>query len=65
LTINKKLPEVHHCIASLNAETGGPAVSVSRLCDNLLDYGIKPIIHSIDLGTDFHFSRQDALPRRS
>ncbi|MEM6883570.1 MAG: glycosyltransferase [Verrucomicrobiota bacterium] len=43
-----KLMRVHHIIASINLEIGGPAVSTTQLNRHLQTNGIQSEIHSID-----------------
>jgi glycosyltransferase involved in cell wall biosynthesis len=42
------MTRIHHVIASINVEIGGPAVSVTRLHNHLTTTGVDSTIHSID-----------------
>lgn len=46
---DKKEIVIHHCISSLYESTGGPAVSVVRLCESLSQAGICTTIHTLSL----------------
>ncbi|MFZ5998467.1 MAG: glycosyltransferase [Nitrospirota bacterium] len=46
---DKKEIVIHHCISSLYESTGGPVVSVVRLCESLSQAGICTTIHTLSL----------------